>query len=131
MARAARWLVKNNVATLRELLSAGAPGEPPRRLTVLGHSLGAGAAAVAAVLLREHFPSLRCVVFATPPCLDLTACAACAPYLTSVVLHDDVIPRASLQNVEELRCRLQSIQWWGLARAGPRLGGLVVSDCFG
>jgi hypothetical protein len=29
----------------------------------------------------------------------------------SVVLHDDVIPRASLQNVEELRCRLQHIQW--------------------
>lgn len=83
---------------------------------MLGHSLGAGSAAVAAVLLREDFPTLRCVAFATPPCLDLTACVSCAPYLTSIVLHDDVIPRASLQNVEELRCRLQSIQWWARRR---------------
>ena len=30
MARAARWLVKNNVAMLRELLTGGAAGGPPR-----------------------------------------------------------------------------------------------------
>ena len=115
MARAARWVVRQNLATLRELLAASPAGGPARRLTVLGHSLGAGTAAIAAVILKEHFPSLRCVAFATPPCLDLAAGTACATFMTSIVLQDDVVSRASLQNVEELRCRLQAIQWRDMA----------------
>lgn len=37
---------------------------------------------------------------------------ACAPYVTSVVLSYDVIPRFSLSNVERLRDELLSVDWY-------------------
>jgi pimeloyl-ACP methyl ester carboxylesterase len=97
MAKAARWLVANNLSMLKDMLARGGPG-PERRLTVLGHSLGAGSAAIAAVLLHEHFPTLRCVAFATPPCLDFPAGVACAPFLTSVVGRNGIFLWNCLQS---------------------------------
>ena len=113
----AAWLVSQCLETLRMAVGNIVGMKKTPKITVLGHSLGAGAAAIAAVLLREHFPTLRCVAFATPPCLGDSACAACEKYLVSVVLHDDVIPRASFQNVEDLRVRLQNIDWKTMAAA--------------
>lgn len=113
----AEWLVRECRQTLRNADGNITSMKKTPKITVLGHSLGAGAAAIAAILLREHFPTLRCVAFATPPCLDDLACSACEKYLVSVVLHDDVIPRASFQNVENLRVRLQNIDWKTMAAA--------------
>lgn len=36
------------------------------KLVITGHSLGAGAAAVLAVLLRNSFPTLQCYAFSPP-----------------------------------------------------------------
>ena len=123
MAAAARWIVAETsevVAMAMETASAKHKKEP--RLTVLGHSLGAGTAALAAAILKRDIPATRCVAFATPPCLELDAAESCAPFLTSVVLHDDVVSRASLANVQDLRARLQAIDWRAsFARDTPRL----------
>ena len=112
MAAAARWIVAETgevVAMAMETASAKHKKKP--RLTVLGHSLGAGTAALAAAILKRDIPATRCVAFATPPCLELDAAESCAPFLVSVVLHDDVVSRASLANVQDLRARLQAIDW--------------------
>ena len=123
MAAAARWIVADTrevVAMAMETASAKHKKEP--RLTVLGHSLGAGTAALAAAILKRDIPATRCVAFATPPCLELDAAESCAPFLTSVVLHDDVVSRASLANVQDLRARLQAIDWRAsFAKDTPRL----------
>ena len=123
MAAAARWIVAETsevVAVAMETARAKHKKEP--RLTVLGHSLGAGTAALAAAILKRDIPATRCVAFATPPCLELDAAESCAPFLTSVVLHDDVVSRASLANVQDLRARLQAIDWRAsFARDTPRL----------
>ena len=123
MAAAARWIVAETsevVAMAMETASAKHKKEP--RLTVLGHSLGAGTAALAAAILKRDIPATRCVAFATPPCLELDAAESCAPFLTSVVLHDDVVSRASLANVQDLRARLQAIDWRAsFAKDTPRL----------
>ena len=123
MAAAARWIVAETsevVAMAMETASAKHKKEP--RLTVLGHSLGAGTAALAAAILKRDIPATRCVAFATPPCLERDAAESCAPFLTSVVLHDDVVSRASLANVQDLRARLQAIDWRAsFARDTPRL----------
>jgi len=122
MAAAARWIVAETaevVAMAMETASAKHKKKP--RLTVLGHSLGAGTAALAAAILK-NIPATRCVAFATPPCLELDAAESCAPFLVSVVLHDDVVSRASLANVQDLRARLQAIDWRAsFARDTPRL----------
>ena len=123
MAAAARWIVADTrevVAMAMETASAKHKKEP--RLTVLGHSLGAGTAALAAAILKRDIPATRCVAFATPPCLELDAAESCAPFLVSVVLHDDVVSRASLANVQDLRARLQAIDWRAsFAEDTPRL----------
>ena len=82
------------------------------RFIVLGHSLGAGTAAIASILLKERLGKtpVECVAFATPPCLDAKGCQASA-HLKSIVCHDDVITRASRQNVDDLFMRIQEINW--------------------
>jgi sn1-specific diacylglycerol lipase len=117
MKKAADWLLKEGLVKLKRAMDGIGSGA---RLTVTGHSLGAGSAAIVSILLREHFPKMRCVAFATPACLDLSACVAAGadvknPFMTSVVLHDDVVPRASRQNVDDLRVRIQSIDWYSQA----------------
>ena len=82
------------------------------RFIVLGHSLGAGTAAIASILLKEKLGKtpVECVAFAPPPCLDAKGCQASA-HLKSIVCHDDVITRASRQNVDDLFMRIQEINW--------------------
>ena len=112
MAAAARWIVaETNEVVAMAVETAIHKNKKKPRFTVLGHSLGAGTAALTAAIMRQNIPTLRCVAFATPPCLDFDAAESCASFLTSVVLHDDVVSRASLANVQDLRARLQAIDW--------------------
>lgn len=75
------------------------------KILITGHSLGAGAAAMAGLLLRSKFPELQndsklqVVAFASPPILDRTSALACVSYTTTIVNNADVIPRASLHNL--------------------------------
>ena len=62
-------------------------------MQIMGHSLGAGTAAVLTFVIRTQFahiiPSERvsCIGVATPACLSYNLAAAAAPYITSVVLE--------------------------------------------
>jgi len=123
MTRAARWLQAEVGPAMRALAAAG------YRVAVTGHSLGAGVGALLTCLERERV-ALRsgggasgesgsgengggsggggsscnwvCYSFATPPCADATLCGGAEAYVTSVVLQDDIVPRASVQNLERL-----------------------------
>ena len=86
------------------------------RVVVTGHSLGAGVACLLGLFLRARVQAmatdndrLRVVAFATPPCLDLTACQAMTSFCTSVVNNTDCIPRASVPNLVHLHCLLKRI----------------------
>ena len=87
------------------------------QLVLCGHSLGAGCASLAAVLLRSRLPELthdnpvvtseaggdsprmQVWCFAPPPVLDREAALAASSYCTSVVNNADVITRCSLENL--------------------------------
>ena len=76
-------------------------------LRVVGHSLGAGVAAVLATFLRPQYPSLRCLAFSPPGCVFSRRLAnECKDYVTSYVLGDDVVPRLGLASMENLRHEL-------------------------
>lgn len=80
------------------------------QLLVQGHSLGAGVASVVATMLRSQYPTLRCLAFSPPGCVFSRKIAeSCKEYVTSYVLGDDVVPRLSLTNMENLRHELLSI----------------------
>lgn len=86
------------------------------RLCLCGHSLGAGVAILAGVLLRSQYPELitndrvRVMAFASPPVLNHKAASACSSFTTTIVNNSDVITRASLNNVEVLLQILSDIQ---------------------
>jgi hypothetical protein len=96
-----------------------------------GHSLGAGAASLLAILIRGKYASLvtfstderrddnddtrkkservRAYAFAPPPLLDRLSSLACRHYVTSVVNNSDIIPRSSLTNLDVLMTVLEAV----------------------
>uniref|UniRef100_A0A7R9YQW8 sn-1-specific diacylglycerol lipase n=1 Tax=Chlamydomonas euryale TaxID=1486919 RepID=A0A7R9YQW8_9CHLO len=73
------------------------------QLVVVGHSLGAGVAALLALHLRSVYPGTRCWAYAPPGGLmSPELSAAMRDYCTSVVCGRDLVPRLSLSNMEIL-----------------------------
>ncbi|XP_067912708.1 diacylglycerol lipase-beta isoform X2 [Heterodontus francisci] len=83
---------------------------PEYKLIITGHSLGAGAAAILAIMLHRSFPDLRCYAFSPPGGLLSKPLADYSTRFTiSVVLGKDLIPRLSLRNIEDLKRRVLRI----------------------
>ena len=77
------------------------------KLLITGHSLGASAACLLAILLRSKYYSLskhnlEVIAFAPPPILDHDTAIASIPYITSIVNNGDIIARISLSNLSVL-----------------------------
>ena len=86
-------------------------------IQICGHSLGAGASALVACLLRSQFPTLtegaskiKVYAFASPPVLNKEAAIASSSFVTTIVNNSDVIPRCSLNNLEVMLECLSKIQ---------------------
>ena len=80
---------------------------PAFGLRLIGHSLGAGVAAVLGVMLRRQFPSLYCLCFSPPGCVFTSGIAAeSKKFCCSFVLHDDLVPRLSFDSLVRLRNEL-------------------------
>ncbi|XP_035662248.1 sn1-specific diacylglycerol lipase alpha-like isoform X2 [Branchiostoma floridae] len=81
--------------------------EEPYGLIISGHSLGAGTAAILAILLKKQYPNLRCFPFSPPGgLLSKTAVDASRSYITSTVVGKDVVPRMGLPQMEHFRFEL-------------------------
>ncbi|KAF4686801.1 hypothetical protein FOZ62_010226 [Perkinsus olseni] len=105
MLAAAQHLVKEVGSCLARLHSEGF------RISLTGHSLGAGIASLACVILRQDImadcETLTCVGFGSPACMDDTLASAAERLgVTSVVNRDDMVPRASVHNARKLIERL-------------------------
>ena len=94
-----------------------------------GHSLGGGAAALLAVLIRGRYDCLthpqavesteecgrvpvervKAVAFASPPVLDGTSALNCRRYVTSVVNNSDIVSRSSLSNLDAFLTVLEAV----------------------
>ena len=113
MAKSAHALLDKHASKILKCVEMFELKKKKPRFVVLGHSLGAGTAAIASILLKEKLGKtpVECVAFATPPCLDVKGCVASAAHLKSIVCHDDVVVRASRQNVDDLFSRIQQINW--------------------
>ncbi|XP_011260986.1 sn1-specific diacylglycerol lipase alpha isoform X6 [Camponotus floridanus] len=76
-------------------------------LTLVGHSLGAGTAAILAILLKQDYPDLACFSFGPPGgLLSMPAQQYSQEFITSVVVGKDVVPRIGLRQMESLRADL-------------------------
>lgn len=112
----ARWLARH----VREDLAGAMRANPGYRLTIVGHSLGAGTAVILTQILREleggdparnPFASIRCLAFACPSCLSRELSESCRAFITSVVAGADVVPYVSFSKVSELQAQIVAAAW--------------------
>ncbi|NWJ10189.1 DGLA lipase, partial [Crypturellus undulatus] len=83
-------------------------------LIVVGHSLGAGTAAILSFLLRPQYPSLKCFAYSPPGgLLSEDAMEYSKEFVTAVVLGKDLVPR---QNLLPLPFRIGLSQLEGFRR---------------
>ncbi|KNC27306.1 hypothetical protein FF38_08956 [Lucilia cuprina] len=76
-------------------------------LVLVGHSLGAGTAAILAILMKADYPTLQCFAYSPPGgLLSMPAVEYSKKFITSVVLGKDVVPRIGLYQMEALRADL-------------------------
>ncbi|DBA89266.1 hypothetical protein WJX77_010917 [Trebouxia sp. C0004] len=82
------------------------------QVTLVGHSLGAGAAALLALMLRaKGITNMHCYAFAPPMCCEPDLAASCSDYVTSIVFRDDIISRISQEGVVALYEELSKYDW--------------------
>eukprot|EP01155_Anaeramoeba_flamelloides_P030946 Anaeramoba_flamelloidesa878_43.p1 GENE.a878_43~~a878_43.p1 ORF type:complete len:417 (-),score=93.75 a878_43:282-1532(-) len=81
------------------------------KLVLVGHSLGAGTAAILAYMWKDRIPDLHSYCLACPPVFDKATSASLKDHVTTVVLRNDIIPRMSFKSCNHLRIKLLSIDW--------------------
>uniref|UniRef100_V9KDF3 Diacylglycerol lipase-beta n=1 Tax=Callorhinchus milii TaxID=7868 RepID=V9KDF3_CALMI len=83
---------------------------PEYKLVVTGHSLGAGAATILAIMLHKSYPGLKCYAFSPPGgLLSKTLADYTKDFIISVIVGKDFVPRLSLCNMEDLKRRILRI----------------------
>lgn len=94
-------LEKDNI--LEEALSRVEGG----KLVITGHSLGAGAAALLAILLKPKYPDLMCFAYASPgELVSPEVSEYCRDFVCTVVLGDDIITRQGMLMMDDLKMQI-------------------------
>ncbi|KDO16219.1 hypothetical protein SPRG_18244, partial [Saprolegnia parasitica CBS 223.65] len=110
IAKAATWLYGQTLGALRALHEAGFD-----QLTICGHSLGGGVAALLATMLIDELPHATAIGFAVPACATRALADNCSRYVRSVVLRDDIIPRTTVGAITQLVADLKAEEWQAAA----------------
>uniref|UniRef100_A0A7S0FYR7 sn-1-specific diacylglycerol lipase n=1 Tax=Rhodosorus marinus TaxID=101924 RepID=A0A7S0FYR7_9RHOD len=95
------FLSAKHVATMaKPVLLRLASEQPTYAITVTGHSLGAGAAVLATIMMRNDADlankNIRCFAVGSPPVLTKRMASVHRTVITSLVNNNDVVPRLSV-----------------------------------
>ena len=98
MLSSGKYIAEKHQALLQKLLEAS--GKKYIKLLLIGHSLGAGAASIAAMELNDlDFVEPRVIGFGSPAILSQDLSEQMEEYMTTVVSDDDCVPRLSAPTV--------------------------------
>jgi len=102
MLEAAKYVCDDMEA--RKVLRNAFEDHPEFNLRIIGHSLGAGVAAVLGLMMRKQYPLLRCLCFSPPGCVFTPRIAEISKeFAWSYVLHNDIVPRLSYHSLANMR----------------------------
>ncbi len=68
-------------------------------ITIVGHSLGGGVAALLTYMLKSAIPNIYCVTYGSPSCVDAATADVLKSHVLSIINHDDVISRITPQSI--------------------------------
>ena len=114
IAQAGKFLVEKHTEFLETLLNESK--RDMMRLNLIGHSLGAGAAAIACIEFNKH-PKIeaKSVGFGCPPILSKDLSESVKDSITSVVCGSDVVPRMSGATISNFIMEATSYQYSDMA----------------
>ncbi|KAF0985143.1 hypothetical protein FDP41_000182 [Naegleria fowleri] len=80
---------------------------PDYSFTIVGHSLGAGTAAILTLLLVTKMPNIRCLAFACPKIFshELARSDLVKRYITTFINQDDFVPLFSVESFREFKIK--------------------------
>nr|XP_026696611.1 sn1-specific diacylglycerol lipase alpha [Ciona intestinalis] len=80
------------------------------KFILVGHSLGAGVAAILSIMLHPTYPQLECYCYAPPGgLLSFSAMESSKVYIQTAVLGNDVVIRTGLPQLEVLRNKITNL----------------------
>ena len=113
--RSGRYLVEKHTDIMQSLLDL--TNKKRIKLTLIGHSLGAGAAAIAGIEFndRENF-DVSVVGFGCPAILSKELSESTKDYITAVIGDADFIPRMSAETIGNLMLDMIEYDWTSKGR---------------
>jgi len=108
--RSGHHLVEKHSKTMDDLLNLS--NKSKVHLTLVGHSLGAGAASIAGMEFhkKDNF-EVEVVGFGSPPILSKDLSEGTKDYITTVIADADVVPRMSAETIGNLMLDMMEFDW--------------------
>ncbi|CAD6252662.1 unnamed protein product [Miscanthus lutarioriparius] len=109
MVAAARWISDQAIPCLRKAVEQF----PDYRVKIIGHSMGAGIAAILTYMLREDnkLSSSSCIAFGPAACMTWDLAESGKDFVTSVVNKNDMVPSFGKASAANLRTEVMASSW--------------------
>ncbi|XP_040384968.1 uncharacterized protein LOC102712485 [Oryza brachyantha] len=109
MAAAARWIADQAIPCL----SRAVEHFPDYRIKIIGHSMGAGIAAILTYMLRENkkLSSSSCIAFGPAACMTWDLAESGKEFVTTVVNRDDLVPSFGKVSADNLHTEVMGSSW--------------------
>ncbi|KAJ1276655.1 hypothetical protein BS78_05G231100 [Paspalum vaginatum] len=109
MVAAARWIADQAVPCLSRALEQF----PDYRVKIIGHSMGAGIAAILTYMLREdnRLASSSCIAFGPAACMTWDLAESGKDFVTTVVNRNDLVPSFGKASAANLRTEVMASSW--------------------
>uniref|UniRef100_A0A0D9Y074 Fungal lipase-like domain-containing protein n=1 Tax=Leersia perrieri TaxID=77586 RepID=A0A0D9Y074_9ORYZ len=109
MVVAARWIAKQAIPCLNEAVEQF----PDYGVKIIGHSMGAGIAAILTYILRENqkLSSSTCLAFGPAACMTWDLAESGKDFITAIVNRNDLVPSFGKVSAAKLRTEVMASSW--------------------